>query len=100
MLPKATPDQVVANGFHRNTLVNEEGGTDKEQFRVEAVMDRVNTTGSVFLGLTVGGGQCHQHKFDPISQRDYYNLFAIFNNCDEPAAYKVASKDQLARLRE
>ena len=84
LLPGQTPEEIVATGFHRNTLVNEEGGTDKEQFRVEAVMDRVNTTGAVFLGLTVGCAQCHHHKFDPISQRDYYNLFAIFNNCDEP----------------
>jgi mono/diheme cytochrome c family protein len=84
LLPGSATDALVATGFHRNTLVNEEGGTDKEQFRIEAVMDRVNTTGAVFLGLTVGCAQCHHHKFDPISQRDYYNLFAIFNNCDEP----------------
>jgi hypothetical protein len=84
LLPGSGTDALVATGFHRNTLVNEEGGTDKEQFRIEAVMDRVNTTGAVFLGLTVGCAQCHHHKFDPISQRDYYNLFAIFNNCDEP----------------
>jgi mono/diheme cytochrome c family protein len=84
LLPGRPPDALVATGFHRNTLVNEEGGADKEQFRIEAVMDRVNTTGAVFLGLTVGCAQCHHHKFDPISQRDYYNLFAIFNNCDEP----------------
>ena len=84
LLPEHRVDELVATGFHRNTLVNEEGGTDKEQFRVESVIDRVNTTGSVFLGLTVGCAQCHHHKFDPISQRDYYNLFAIFNNCDEP----------------
>jgi mono/diheme cytochrome c family protein len=97
LLPGATPEEIVATGFHRNTLVNEEGGTDKEQFRVEAVMDRVNTTGAVFLGLTVGCAQCHHHKFDPISQRDYYNLFAIFNNCDEPT-YAVATAAQARRL--
>ncbi len=94
MLPSALPSQVVATGFHRNTLINEEGGVDKEQFRVEAIVDRVNTTGSVFLGLTIACAQCHQHKYDPISQRDYYNLFAIFNNCDEPA-FNVASADQV-----
>jgi hypothetical protein len=84
MLPEARLDQIVATGFHRNTLVNEEGGTDQEQFRVEAVVDRVSTTGAAFLGLTLGCARCHDHKYDPISQREFYELFAIFNNCDEP----------------
>ncbi|MSR58975.1 MAG: DUF1553 domain-containing protein [Planctomycetaceae bacterium] len=84
MLPDATIDQRIATGFHRNTLVNEEGGTDPEQFRVESVVDRVNTTGIVFLGLTVGCAQCHEHKYDPISQREFYQLFAFLNNADEP----------------
>jgi mono/diheme cytochrome c family protein len=84
LLPGATLDQKIATGFHRNTLVNEEGGIDPEQFRVEAVLDRVNTTGSVWLGLTVGCAQCHSHKYDPLSQREYYQLFAFFNNQDEP----------------
>ena len=84
LLPKPSSDQIVATGFHRNTLINQEGGTDKEQFRVESVVDRVNTTGAAFLGLTVGCAQCHVHKYDPITQRDFYRLFAIFNNCDEP----------------
>ena len=84
MLPDPTTEQLIATGFHRNTLINQEGGTDREQFRVEAVVDRVNTTGSAFLGLTVGCAQCHAHKYDPISQREFYQLFAIFNNCDEP----------------
>ena len=77
--PDATLDQRVATGFHRNTQLNEEGGIDLEQFRVEAVADRVNTTSSVFLGLTVGCAQCHDHKYDPIAQREYYKLFAFFN---------------------
>lgn len=85
MLPSATEDQLVATGFHRNTLVNEEGGTDPEQFRVDAVADRVSTTGEVFLGLTLGCARCHEHKYDPISQREYYELFAFLNNCDEPS---------------
>jgi mono/diheme cytochrome c family protein len=85
MLPEATQEQLVATGFHRNTLINEEGGTDQEQFRVEAVVDRVNTTGSVFLGLTVGCARCHSHKYDPLSQIEYYQLFALLNSCDEPA---------------
>jgi hypothetical protein len=84
LLPDATREQQVATGFHRNTQINEEGGIDPEQFRVESVVDRVNTTGSVFLGLTVGCAQCHDHKFDPISQREYYQLFAFFNGADEP----------------
>jgi mono/diheme cytochrome c family protein len=74
----------VATGFHRNTQINQEGGIDVEQFRVDAVVDRVNTTGTVFLGLTIGCAQCHDHKYDPVAQRDYYQLFAFFNNVDEP----------------
>jgi hypothetical protein len=84
MLPDATIEQKIATGFHRNTMVNEEGGTDKEQFRVEAVVDRVSTTGVAFMGLTLGCARCHDHKFDPISQREFYQLFAIFNGADEP----------------
>jgi hypothetical protein len=84
MLPAATQEQLVATGFHRNTLFNEEGGTDPEQFRVEAVVDRVNTTGSVWLGLTVGCARCHTHKYDPLTHVEYYQLFALLNNCDEP----------------
>ena len=80
LLPNPTKSQLVATAFHRNTLINEEGGTDKEQFRHEAVVDRVNTTGAVWLGLTVGCCQCHTHKFDPIQHREYYELFAFFNN--------------------
>lgn len=84
LLPNATRDQIVATGFHRNTLINQEGGTDDEQFRVESIVDRVNTTGAAFLGITIGCAQCHVHKYDPFTQREYYQLFAIFNNCDEP----------------
>lgn len=80
LLPSPTTDQLIATGFHRNTLINQEGGTNPEQFRVEAVVDRVNTTGSAFLGLTVGCAQCHKHKYDPITQRDFYQLYAIFNS--------------------
>ena len=83
--PAATLDQQVATGFHRNTLINEEGGTDQEQFRVEAVADRVATTGQVWLGLTLGCARCHNHKYDPISQREFYQLFAVLNTCDEPS---------------
>lgn len=83
LLPNATVDQKVATGFNRNTQINQEGGIDPEQFRIESVMDRVNTFGTVFLGLTVACAQCHDHKFDPISQREYYNIFAFFNNTVE-----------------
>lgn len=80
LLPDATQDQLIATGFHRNTLINQEGGTDDEQFRNETVVDRVSTTGAVWLGLTIGCAQCHSHKFDPITQKDFYQLFAFFNS--------------------
>jgi hypothetical protein len=83
MLPSATTEQRIATGFHRNTPSNYEGGIDFEQYRVEAVADRVATTGSVFLGLTLGCARCHDHKYDPISQREFYQLFAFLNNTDE-----------------
>ena len=84
LLPEATVAQQVATGFHRNTQINQEGGIDKEQFRVDSVFDRVATTGTVWLGLTIGCAQCHDHKFDPITQQEFYQLFAFFNNQDEP----------------
>ena len=83
LLDAPTRSQLVATGFHRNTLINQEGGTDNEQFRNEEVVDRVNTTGAVWLGLTVGCAQCHTHKFDPITQREFYQLFAFFNNNED-----------------
>lgn len=84
LLPNPTSSQIVATGFHRNTQINQEGGVDPEQFRIESVFDRVATTGTVFLGLTIGCAQCHNHKFDPVTQKEYYQLFAFFNNQDEP----------------
>jgi hypothetical protein len=83
LLPDPQKTQIIATAFHRNTLINHEGGSDPEQFRVEAAMDRVNTTGAVWLGLTVGCAQCHSHKFDPIAQREYYQLFAFFNSAED-----------------
>lgn len=80
LLPDATTSQRIATGFHRNTMINEEGGVDPEEFRVDAVMDRVNTTSSVWLGSTIACAQCHHHKFDPVSMKEYYQLFAFFNN--------------------
>lgn len=84
LLPNATSEQKVATGFHRNTPINQEGGIDLEQFRIDSIYDRLNTTGTAFLGLTVGCAQCHDHKFDPLKQREYYQLFAFLNNDDEP----------------
>jgi mono/diheme cytochrome c family protein len=83
MLPNPTVDQLIATGFHRNTSSNFEGGIDFEQYRVEAVVDRVSTTGAAFLGLTLGCARCHDHKFDPVSQKEFYQIFAYFNNVDE-----------------
>ena len=83
LLPNATREQKVATGFHRQTLINKEGGVDQEEYRNKAVVDRVDTTGAVWLGLTVGCAECHSHKYDPISQREFYQLFAFFNNADD-----------------
>ncbi len=83
LLPNADQETRVATGFHRNTLHNTEGGTDKEEDRVKKTVDRTNTTGAVWLGLTVGCAQCHSHKYDPLTQREYYSLYGFFNNMDE-----------------
>lgn len=83
LLPNPSEDQLIATGFHRNTPSNYEGGIDFEQYRVEAVADRVATTGAAFLGLTLGCARCHDHKYDPVSQREFYQLFAFLNNVDE-----------------
>lgn len=80
LLEKPEKSQIIATAFHRNTLINQEGGSDPEQFRVEAAVDRVNTTGAVWLGLTLGCAQCHTHKFDPIQHREYFEMFAFFNH--------------------
>src|ERR1043166_2045552 len=83
LLPNATLEQKIATGFHRNTQINQEGGIDPEQFRVESVLDRVGTTGTAFLGLTIGCAQCHDHKFDPLTQKEFYQMFAFFNSTVE-----------------
>jgi hypothetical protein len=84
MLPEATLDQRIATGFHRNTMLNEEGGIDPLEFRYYAMVDRVATTGTVWLGLTTGCAQCHSHKYDPISHTEYFSLMALLDNADEP----------------
>ncbi len=80
-------DQLVATGFHRNTQINEENGVDPEEDRVEAIKDRVDTTGTVWLGSTLNCAQCHSHKYDPFTQRDYYRLFAFFNQSEDTGGY-------------
>ncbi len=83
LLPNATTEQITATAFHRNTMTNTEGGTNDEEWRVAAVKDRIATTGQVWMGLTVGCAQCHTHKFDPISHRDYYRFYGIFNQTED-----------------
>jgi uncharacterized protein DUF1553/uncharacterized protein DUF1549/cytochrome c/F5/8 type C domain-containing protein len=118
LLPNPTNDQLLATAFHRNTMCNTEGGTDDEEFRVAAVKDRVDSTLQIWMGLTAGCAKCHSHKFDPIPQKDYYRLFAIFNQSedadradDEPRvatptaeqaeqrARLVSQRDEIARRR-
>jgi cytochrome c553 len=98
MLSGATQEQRIATGFHRNTQINQEGGIDKEQFRIESVIDRVSTTGTAFLGLTVSCAQCHDHKFDPVTQREFFGLYAFLNNADEPDL-PLAPPDKVARAK-
>jgi len=83
LLPEATQSQHVATGFLRNSMVNEEGGIDPEQFRMEGMFDRMDAIGTSILGLTVRCSQCHSHKFDPLTQEAYYQMFAFLNNCHE-----------------
>lgn len=83
LLPKPSPSQLTATGFHRNAAINTEAGADKEETRFQNLADRVNTTGRVWLGLTIGCAQCHTHKYDPITIRDYYSFYAFFNNTQD-----------------
>ncbi len=108
LLPNATREQRVATGFHRNSMANNETGIIDEEYRVEAIADRVETTATVWLGMTIGCAQCHDHKYDPISQHEYYQLFAYFNQSvetglvtkdDPPPTLEVPSPAQEAVLR-
>ncbi|MBL8816027.1 MAG: DUF1553 domain-containing protein [Planctomyces sp.] len=83
LLPNPTEDQLIATAFHRNTLTNNEGGTNDEEFRNVAIVDRVNTTIAVWMGTTMACAQCHDHKYDPISQEEYFRVFAILNNTQD-----------------
>ncbi|MFO0849614.1 MAG: PSD1 and planctomycete cytochrome C domain-containing protein [Gemmataceae bacterium] len=97
LLPNATQDQLVATGFLRNSMINEEGGVHPEQFRMEAMFDRMDAIGKGVLGLTVQCGQCHSHKFDPISQTEYYRLFAFLNNAHEASPTVYTPAEQMKR---
>ena len=83
LLPNPTLDQQIATGFNRNHVINSEGGIIGEEYRVEYVADRVHTTATIFLGLSMGCARCHDHKFDPLTQREYYQFFAFFNQLNE-----------------
>jgi len=83
LLSNPTLDQLIATGFHRNTMTNDEGGTDNEEFRDSAVIDRVNTTMEVWMGITMGCAQCHTHKYDPLFHTEYFGLFAYFNQTED-----------------
>ena len=84
MLPNATQDQKIATGFHRNTMLNEEGGIDPLEFRFYAAVDRVGTTGTVWMGLSTACAQCHTHKYDPFTHQEYYQMMALLDNTEEP----------------
>jgi hypothetical protein len=100
LLPRPTQDQLVATGFLRNSMINEEGGIDPEQFRMEALFDRMDALGKSVLGLTVQCAQCHDHKYDPLTQEEYYRLFAYLNDTDEAniAVYTPAEQKKRAEV--
>jgi mono/diheme cytochrome c family protein len=106
LLPQPTEEQLIATAFHRNTVTNNEGGTNDEEFRNVAVVDRVNTTMAVWMGTTIACAQCHNHKYDPITQEEFFRLFAIFNNSqdadrrDESPLIDLYSTQQLQQKRE
>ncbi len=106
LLPNPSEDQLIATAFHRNTQTNNEGGTNNEEFRNVAIVDRVNTTFAVWMGTTMACAQCHHHKYDPISQEDYFRVFAILNNtqdadlADDSPVLPLYSEDQKQRRRD
>jgi hypothetical protein len=108
LLPDATRDQKIASGFHRNNMFNGEGGRIAEETRVENVFDRVETTGAIWLGMTLACSRCHDHKYDPVSQRDYYALYDIFNQMSEtgrnsggqvPPILDISTPEELAEVK-
>ena len=96
LLPGATPADLAATGFHRNTMLNEEGGADPNEYRFYAMVDRVGATGATWMGLTLNCAQCHTHKYDPVLHTDYYSLMALLNNADEPT-YDIPPPDLAQR---
>tara|TARA_B100001059_G_scaffold2475_2_gene1994 strand:+ start:4705 stop:8280 length:3576 start_codon:yes stop_codon:yes gene_type:complete len=114
LVDQPTPEQIIASGFNRNHVTSDEGGAIDDEYRLMYAIDRTNTVGSVFLGMTVGCAQCHDHKFDPISIDEYYSLLAFFNNNEEPGiysqlpdpnramepAYEIVSEEERERLAE
>jgi hypothetical protein len=96
-LPNPTQDQIVATGFLRNSMLNEEGGVDPEQFRMDAMFDRMDAIGKSVLGLTIQCAQCHNHKFDPLTQEEYYRLFAFLNNDHEASTIAYSADEQRTR---
>ncbi len=106
LLPNATLGDRMATAFHRNTMTNTEGGTDDEEFRVAAIKDRVNTTAQVWMGLTMGCAKCHSHKYDPITNEEYYKFYAFFNQTadsdrgDESPVIPAPSRELNERARE
>src|SRR5262245_6945091 len=97
LLPNATQDQKVATGFLRNSMINEEGGVDPEQFRMEAMFDRMDAIGKSVLGITIQCAQCHNHKYDPLTQEEYYRMFAFLNNSYEGSAPVYTPEEQMRR---
>jgi hypothetical protein len=97
LLPHPTQDQIVATGFLRNSMTNEEGGIDPEQFRMEAMFDRMDAIGKGILGVTIQCAQCHNHKFDPLTQEEYYRMFAFLNDSHEASVAVYTPRDQMKR---
>ncbi|HJQ26985.1 MAG TPA: DUF1553 domain-containing protein [Blastocatellia bacterium] len=97
LLPNATQDQIVATGFLRNSMINEEGGVDPEQFRMEAMFDRMDAVGKSILGITIQCAQCHNHKYDPLKQEEYYRMFAFLNGSHEGSVAVYTPEEQMRR---
>ncbi|MFL6274268.1 MAG: PSD1 and planctomycete cytochrome C domain-containing protein [Blastocatellia bacterium] len=97
LLPNKTQEQIVATGFLRNSMINEEGGVDPEQFRMEAMFDRMDAIGKSVLGITIQCAQCHNHKYDPLKQEEYYRLFAFLNSSHEGSVAVYTPEEEMQR---